>query len=200
MNAFFIHTTSYGSICSDYSYLLISSFHYFFCTRDSYTENVFSWENLILKPTKSMNTRCVTSKYNYISSLIKKLLYSDFRKFSNFSLWSISIRSIFPIHFEDHSYFWKCFLKNLHHKFSSKPRIKESKNHKKRSGLNLILIFFIFLQNYFFIPIKSCVFFIIFRPTAIRRIRETHIAVKRERTIPRASIRPKPLMRETPAQ
>ena len=159
MNAFFIHTTSYGSICSDYSYLLISSFHYFFCTRDSYTENVFSWENLILKPTKSMYTRCVTSKYNYISSLIKKLLYSDFRKFSNFSLWSISIRSIFPIHFEDHSYFWKCFLKNLHHKFSSKPRIKESKNHKKKirfeSDLN---IFYFFTKLFFYSDKELCIF------------------------------------------
>jgi hypothetical protein len=36
------------------------------------------------------------------------------------------------------------------------------------------------------------------RPTAIIRIRDTHIAVKRERTIPRPSINPNPLISDIP--
>ena len=65
--------------------------------------------------------------------------------------------------------------------------------------MDLVQVNLFYYFDSFFIPTKSSVFFpSVVRPTAMMRIREIHIAVKRERRIPSPSMRPNPLMSEIP--
>ncbi len=59
-------------------------------------------------------------------------------------------------------------------------------------------ICYVVFINYFLNPMKRALFLPIFRPTAMMRMRDTHIAVKRESMIPRPSINPNHLMSDIP--
>lgn len=70
--------------------------------------------------------------------------------------------------------------------------IKKSRNYFLDFIINMIFI------NYFLNPMKSPGLWCILCPTASMRMRETHIAVKSDNTIPSPSINPNHLIREIP--
>lgn|GEM_PF-6944615 len=126
MNSLLIHASLYSCFCCKNSYLFISSFYNSLSTRNCHSENMFSYIDLLLKPSQCMNACSITGKDNNICSSIKKPLYSNFCKFTNFIPLFISIWSIFPVHFKYHIYFWKNLFKVFHDSLSTKSRIKKS--------------------------------------------------------------------------
>lgn len=129
MHSFFVHFCSHRCFSCKNPDMMISSFNNSFSSWHGHSENMSTNKYLSLEPSECVHWSGITGQDNHISSTCKKSFHSFFCKFPNLISTSMSVRSIFSIHFENHRNIWELFPKNSHNHLSAESWVKKSNKH-----------------------------------------------------------------------